>query len=85
MQTITVNPFSERTIAQAIAVLRVACRTRNSVPRIVALVEGTSAEPDAWRKVAVDFLTAKADGRKVTISGNVINEEKQDAADYDFD
>ena len=77
--------FPERTIAQAITVMRAYCRATNKIPQIVALVEGTSAERDAWRKVANDYLTARAKGRKVDLAGRPIDQgEKNGSPDYDF-
>ena len=61
--------FPERTIAQVITLLRSFCRTKGKVPYLVALVEGTDAERDAWRKVAIDYLTAKAKGVKSDLLG----------------
>lgn len=81
----TTSPFSERTIAQAITLLRSFCRVKGKVPYLVALVEGQEAERDAWRKVATDYLTAKAVGRKIDFTGNPVSQgEKNGSNDYDF-
>lgn len=80
---IEVTPFSEHTIAQAITLLRSFCRVRNKVPYTVALVEGSVLERDAWRKVAIDYLTAKATGRKVNAAGEKVEQAK--AEDFEFE
>jgi hypothetical protein len=57
--------FPERTIAQAIVVLRARVRSgRHDPPLSVAMVVGTSNEAAAWRKEAIDYLTARAKGVK---------------------
>lgn len=54
---------SERTIAQTIVLLRGLVRIGKMDPPLsVALVVGTSAEAAAWRKEALDYLTAKYEG-----------------------
>lgn len=55
----------ELTIAQVITLLRAMVKYEKMDPPLsVALVVGTSAEPDAWRKEAMDYLTAKHNGVK---------------------
>ena len=77
--------FPERTIAQVITVMKAYCRNTGKVPILVALVEGTSEEYNAWRKVAVDYLTAKAKNRKIDLAGNPVTQgENDDIPDYDF-
>ena len=77
--------FPERTIAQVIAIMRNYCRVTNRVPYIVAIVEGTSLERDAWRKVANDYLIAKAQHRNVDLAGNpIVKGEEDGSSDYDF-
>lgn len=75
--------FPERTIAQVIAVMRAFCRATNKVPYLVAIVEGTSEEAIAWRKVAIDYLTAKATGRKVNPAGEKVEPPKPE--DFEFE
>lgn len=55
--------FDERTIAQSIVVVKRMCEARGEMPLAVELVEGTSAENDAWRQEAVKYLIAKSQRR----------------------
>lgn len=57
--------FPEELIAEVIVFMRAFCKAENAVPYIVAIVEGSSGEAVAWRKVAIDYLTAKAKGAKM--------------------
>jgi hypothetical protein len=53
----------ERTIAQVITLLRGLVRIGKIDPPLgVAMVVGTSAEAAAWRREALDYLTARAEG-----------------------
>jgi hypothetical protein len=53
----------ERAIAQVITLLRGLVRIgKIDPPLAVALVVGSSAEPEAWRSEALAYLTAKAEG-----------------------
>lgn len=55
--------LSERTIAQAIVLLRAAVRAKFMDPPLsVALVVGSSGEAQAWRDEAIAYLTARAEG-----------------------
>lgn len=57
--------FPERTIAQTMAVLKIQARAgARKIPIAVGLSLGTSAEEAAVRKWAIEYLTAKAEGRK---------------------
>lgn len=58
-------PTDERTIAQVITLLRGMVKYKKMDPPLsVALVVGSSAEATAWRKEAMDYLTAKHMGVK---------------------
>lgn len=54
--------FPERTLAQAVVVVKAMARGYGVTPLVVELVEGTSAEDDAWRKEAEKYLIARAKG-----------------------
>lgn len=66
--------FPERTIAQAIVVCRVMCEAKQRIPYIVAIVEGTNAERDAWRQVAIEYLKAKIKG----VQSNMMKNASED-------
>lgn len=70
----------ERTIAQAIVYLRALVAAKFMDPPLsVAMVVGTSAEPAAWRKEAMDYLTAKHEGVQYLPSTVSLGEEYYDA------
>lgn len=79
-----VCPFSEHTIAQTIAVMSNFCRATRKIPYLVAVVEGTSAERDAWRQVAIDYLTAKAEHRNVNLAGQPAIKGEESDSPYDY-
>lgn len=56
--------FPERTIAQALVVVKAYCNAMGRVPVGVRLLWGLPSVDIAWRKAAVDYLTAKAKGVK---------------------
>lgn len=76
--------FPERTIAQVITVMKSYCRVTNKVPHLVAIVEGTMLEHDAWRKVANDYLIAKAQNRNVDFSGKPATKGEDDGSTSDY-
>lgn len=57
--------FPEKTILQVEALLKIQVRLGAREPCIgVQLAEGTTEEPNAWRKWALEYLTAKFKGVK---------------------
>lgn len=74
--------FPEKTIAQTMALLKIQARAGvRKIPMAVAIVLNTSAEETAVRKWAIDYLTAKAEGRKfVDIEGEKDSEYWQEHA-----
>ena len=70
----------EMTIAQTITLLRGLVRIGKIDPPLrVALVVGTSAEAQAWRAEAVDYLTAKHEGVQYLPSTVSLGERYYDA------
>lgn len=67
--------FPIRTIAQSVVVVKRMCAALGVTPLAVELVEGTSAERDAWEKEAVKYLIAKSRGRIYKPDVRDLNEE----------
>lgn len=71
---------AERQIAQAIVFLRALVAHRHMDPPLsVALVVGTAAEPAAWRKEAMEYLTAKHRGVQYSPSTVSLGDQDYDA------
>lgn len=62
-------------LMQAVVVVKAISSGRGVMPLAVDLVEGTSAEYDAWLGEARKYLTAKREGRTYIPEGRNIDEE----------
>lgn len=67
--------ITDRTLLQAVVFVKAYCRATQQTPLIVSLVEGTSAEEDAWRKEAEKYLRARREGVKYKPDVRDLNEE----------
>lgn len=69
------SAFPHRTVAQAVVVVKAICQGLGVTPLRVSLVEGTSAERDAWEHEAEKYLIARAKGVKYDPETQAFDEE----------
>lgn len=69
------SAFPDRAVAQSVVVVKAICQGLRVVPLSVELVEGTSAEGEAWEREAEKYLIARAKGVRYKPDVRDLNEE----------
>lgn len=69
------SAFPQKTLLQALVVVKAMCSAMRITPISVDLVEGTPYEDDAWLREAEKYLIAKAKGVRYKPDVRDLNEE----------